>query len=121
MRADWQEIANRNNRTATEMIWAPSPSLGLQGGATYAGILANGGNPSPFGTYGGGYCTVGGLSMDFWSDDEPVWDGDPSVPGYNVPYLVNLTLSIVDDALKKVPQGGEGGDSYGGDIMIVLG
>ena len=106
MRADWQEIALRNNQTTTEMIWAPSPTLGM-GGATYAGILY------------GGYYTVPGLSSDYWSNDEPVMD-DPRLEGYNVGAIVNATVATVMDALTKVPQGGAGADGTA-DIMLPLG
>ena len=105
MRADWQEIAWRQSHVTTEMIWAPSPTLGMSG-ATYAGILY------------GGYCTVGGLSMDISSKDEPLID-DPALPGYNVPELVNTVVKYAQDALTKVPQGGAG--ASGADIMLPLG
>ncbi len=107
MRADWQEIAKRNNETTTEMIWAPSPTHKLSS-ATYAGILY------------GGYCTVAGLSMDFFSDDEPVMD-DVRLEDYNVASIINATVAIVADALLKVPQGGSGGGDGGSDIMLPLG
>lgn len=106
MRADWQEIRLRNNQTTTEMVWAPSATHGMNG-ATYAGILY------------GGYCTVAGLSMDFYSDDEPVRD-DPTLEDNNVAAIVNATVAIVLDALTKVPQGGAGGDGTA-DIMLPLG
>lgn len=105
MRADWQEIALRQNLTTTEMIWAPSPTMGA-GGSTFAGILY------------GGYCTVGGLSMDFFSDDAPIMD-DPRLEDYNVDSIINRTVSTVYDALKQVPQGGL--DDGTSDIMLVLG
>ena len=105
MRADWQEIALRQNRTTTEMIWAPSPTMGAAG-STYAGILY------------GGYCTVGGISMDFFSDDAPIMD-DPRLEGFNVGAIVNRTVAIVLDALTQVPQGGV--DDGTADIMLPLG
>ena len=106
MRADWQEIALRQNATTTEMIWAPSPTLGMRG-ATYAGILY------------GGYCTVPGLSMDFWSNDQPIRDS-PYLEDNNVALIVNHTVKTVMDALGVVPQGGPGADGTQ-DIMLPLG
>ena len=85
------------------MIWAPSPTLG-DAGSTYAGILY------------GGYCTVPGLSMDFFSDDAPIQD-DARLEDYNVASIVNATVATVLDALSKVPQGG----SATADIMLPLG
>ena len=107
MRADWQEIALRQNHTTTEMVWAPSPTLGLAGGATFAGILY------------GGYCTVPGLSRDFWSNDEPVRDS-PYLEDNNVALIVNNTVATVMQALQVVPQGGPGSDGTK-DIMLPLG
>ena len=107
MRADWQDIARRQNTTTTEFIWAPSPTLGLAQGATFAGILY------------GGYCTVGGLSMDIYSEDAPVMD-DTALEDYNVPAIVARLVEIAQDALKSVPQGGAGADGTL-DIMLPLG
>ena len=107
MRADWQDIAHRQNETKTEFIWAPSPTLGLAQGATYAGILY------------GGYCTVDGLSMSIYSNDTPIMD-DERLEDYNVPAIVDRLVSIALDALKSVPQGGAGADGTR-DIMLPLG
>lgn len=98
-----QEIKQRQAARTTEMIWAPSPTLG-DAGSTYAGILY------------GGYCTVPGLSMDFFSDDAPIQD-DARLEDYNVASIVNATVATVLDALSKVPQGG----SATADIMLPLG
>ena len=106
MRADWQEIKARQAARTTEMVWAPSPTLG-DGGSTYAGILY------------GGYCTETGLSSDFYSDDPPVMD-DQRLEGYNVDAVVNATVALVMDALAQVPQGGPGA-SGAADIMLPLG
>ena len=106
MRADYQDIAHRQNSTTTEFIWAPSPTLGMQG-ATFAGILY------------GGYCTVQGLSMDVHSTDAPVMD-DASLEDENVAAVVERLVAVAQDALRSVPQGHVGG---GGalDIMLLLG
>jgi alpha-mannosidase len=105
MRADWQEIAMRQKTVTTEMIWAPSPTLG-DAGSTFAGILY------------GGYCTSPGLSMDFWSDDEPVMD-DARLEGYNVAEIVNATVTTALEALAQVPQGGAADGTA--DVLLVLG
>ena len=107
MRADWQDIAHRQNTTTTEFVWAPSPTLGLAQGATFAGILY------------GGYCTVDGLSMDIYSENAPVMD-DARLEDYNVAAIVDRLVSIALDALKSVPQGGAGADGTR-DIMLPLG
>ena len=106
MRADWQDIAHRQNVTETEFIWAPSPTLG-QAGTTFAGILY------------GGYCTVDGLSMSIYSDNTPIMD-DTRLEDFNVPAIVDRLVSIALDALKSVPQGGAGADGTR-DIMLPLG
>jgi hypothetical protein len=77
------------------------------GSATFAGILY------------GGYCTVAGLSSDYFSDDQPVMD-DPRLEDYNVQSIVNATIATVQDALLKVPQGGPGAEGTA-DIMLPLG
>ena len=37
-RDDWQEQDQRTKAKTIEMVWAPSPSLGMNG-ATFAGVL----------------------------------------------------------------------------------
>ena len=106
MRADWQEIAQRQNHTTTEFVWAPSPSLGPSG-ATFGGILY------------GGYCTVPGLSRSFWSNDAPIRDS-PYLEDDNVAAVVNATVATVLAALAVVPQGGPGQEATR-DIMLPLG
>lgn len=110
MRADWQDISHRQNTTTTEFIWAPSPSLGLDRGATFAGIV-----------YGGSYCTFenGFLSMDPYSNDSPVVDDPLATDYYNVAEAVNATVNMALDALKVVPQGGIADGTS--DVMILLG
>ncbi len=108
MRADYADIAARNAARTTEMVWAPSPSLGMAG-ATYAGILY------------GGYCSLPEIAMDIGSNSPPIMD-DPALEDYNlvVGGPVLSTINAVFDALTKVPQGGPGGDGTV-DIMLPLG
>jgi alpha-mannosidase len=110
MRADWQDIQHRQNTTTTEFIWAPSPSLGLERGATYAGIV-----------YGSSYCTIenGFLSMDPYSNDSPVVDDLQAVDYYNVNEAVNATVNVALEALQVIPQGGSSDGTS--DVMILLG
>ena len=104
MRADWQEIKARQAARTTETVWAPSPTLGLNG-ATYAGIVT-----------GGSYCTGPALSMDPYSMDDEMQD-DPLLAGYNVPAIVDTVVRSALTANAQVPQGG----SNTSDVGLLLG
>lgn len=104
MRADYQDIQQRNNNRTSEWIWAPSPSLGMSG-ATYAGIIY------------AGYCTIGGL--DVGGNDAPVMD-DITLEDYNVGSIVELVVNRVQDAVSKYPQGQVAADGTA-DVLLPIG
>jgi alpha-mannosidase len=105
-RDDWQEQGQREKNKTTEMIWAPSSSLGMNG-ATFAGVLY------------GGYCTIGGIDMSINSNDTPLMD-DPTLEDFNVAAVVDGVVSHVADAISKYPNGEPGGDGTM-DVMFPLG
>lgn len=105
-RDDWQEQGQREKNKTTEMIWAPSSSLGMNG-ATFAGVLY------------GGYCTIGGIDMSIYSNDTPLMD-DPTLEDFNVAAVVDGVVSHVADAISKYPNGEPGGDGTM-DVMFPLG
>ncbi len=106
-RDDWQEQHQREVNKTTEMIWAPSNSLGMNG-ATFAGVLY------------GGYCTIGGISMDIYSNDAPLMD-DPTLEDFNVAAVIDGVVSAAADAVSKYPNGEPGGDDGTKDVMLPLG
>jgi alpha-mannosidase len=110
MRADNDEVLAREKVRTTEMVWAPSPSLGLAG-ATYAGVL-----------YDQTYCSQVVYGMEIGGSATPIMD-DPTLELYNVDTIVTAVVDIVNDALSKIPQGGEGGAATpdGADIMLPFG
>ena len=105
-RDDWQEQGQRNSARTIEMIWAPSPTLGMAG-ATYMGVLY------------GGYCTIGGIDMSEGSNDAPIMD-DLSLEDSNIGAVVDGVISRVMDNIKQYPQGEPGGDGTA-DVMFPLG
>ncbi len=81
-RIDYQDKANRLATNSTETVWRPSPST-TTNTQTFAGHLVN------------GYGPPSGLCWDEvgCSNTEPIQD-DPLLEDYNVPYFLNLTLSM---------------------------
>jgi len=106
MRADYQEIGQRNDARTTEWIWAASPTKGMNT-ATFASVIY------------GGYCTIGGINMDIYSSDAPVMD-DITLEDYNVGQVVEAVVNAAFDNIKKYPQGEPGGDGTM-DVLLPLG
>ena len=103
-RADYADIATRDNARTEEYIWAPSPTLGMNQ-ATYGGLLY------------GGYCTIGGIDMDIGSNDQPIND-NPDLEDYNVGDIVDNVVGRTMDQLKSRPQGNQNTTQ---DVIFPLG
>ena len=96
-RMDYQDIAQRKTTKATEMFWAPSPSLPNQGGVL--GFLP--------------YWYYAPNGFDFGGDDntQPVQD-DPTLEDYNLPDVVARFNALIDDQVTF---------TAGTDTMIMMG
>lgn len=96
-REDHQLAQQQKANHSVEVVWAPSPTLGMSA-ATLAGWID-------------GYGAPGGFDMAEWSSDAPVMD-DATLEDYNVGQIVDNFVSAVMGKL---------GTMRGTDVMFTMG
>jgi hypothetical protein len=98
-RIDYQDSIYRDANKEYEMIWRPSPSLGVNGQIFTGAFERN------------GYGPPGGFNWDAFSSDAPIQD-DPRLEDFNVPQRVE---DFVAEVMNQF------GANKGDDIMLTLG